>query len=84
MMHGGAVSGTYSSLQDAYNQCADRDIIQLQSATFTESPNFNLNMSVLLKGGYDSSFTFQSGLTVIHGTMTISAGTITVENLIIK
>jgi len=84
MMHDGIATGTYSSLQDAYNQCANGDIIALQSTTFTESLNFNLNMVVLLKGGYDSSFVSQTGMSIVHGTMTISAGTITVENLIIE
>jgi hypothetical protein len=84
MMHDGTATGTYSSLQDAYYQCANGDIIALQSTTFTESPNFHLDIAILLKGGYDASFDTQTGMSVIHGTVTIGAGTITVENLIIE
>jgi C1A family cysteine protease len=83
-IQGDTVVGTYSSVQDAYNHCANGDTVELQATTFTESPNFNVDMAIPLKGGYDSSFGFQTGMTTIHGTVTIAAGTITVENLIIN
>jgi hypothetical protein len=75
---------TYSTIQGAYGQCSSGDILEIQATTFNESPDFNrANVSVFLKGGYDSGFVSQVGMTAVQGTLTISAGTITVENLII-
>ncbi len=82
-VEGNTSVGTYSSIQTAYNQCVSGDIIEMQATTFNENPNFNLNFPVSLKGGYDSSFISQIGMTTVHGTLTVSAGTIRVENLII-
>ncbi len=76
--------GTYSTIQSAFNATVNDDIIEMHAMTFNESPNFHSNFSVLLKGGYDSSFSSQVGVTTIHGTLTVGAGTITVENLIVQ
>jgi C1A family cysteine protease len=83
-VQGSTVVGAYSTVQGAYNQCANGDIVKMQAATFTESPNLNLYASVFLKGGYEPAFESQTGMTTVHGTMTIVAGTIAVENLIIN
>jgi C1A family cysteine protease len=83
-VQGSTVVGAYSSVQAAYNACAGGDIVKMQAATFTESLNFNSSASVLLKGGYDLAFSSQTGMTTVHGTMTVAAGTITVEDLIIQ
>jgi hypothetical protein len=76
-------SGTpYSTIQSAYIDAANGDILEMQAITFDESPDFNrTNISVFLKGGNDSTFNSQIGMTTIHGSMNISAGTIKVENL---
>jgi C1A family cysteine protease len=82
-VQGSTVVGAYSSIQTAYTQCVDGDIIELQATTFPESPDFNANVPVLLKGGFDPAFGYQTGMTIIQGTMTISSGTVTVENVTI-
>lgn len=75
---------TYSTIQGAYSQCSGDDILEMQAVTFTEDLDFNSNISVVLEGGYDSSFTSQTGFTIVQGMMTIGSGKITVENLIIE
>jgi hypothetical protein len=75
---------TYSTLQAAYNLCSSGDILEAQATIFTEDPVFGSNISVVLKGGYDPSFGSQAGDTVIQGVVTVAAGTITIENVIIE
>jgi hypothetical protein len=75
---------TYSTIQGAYNECPSGDVLEIQAATFTENLDFSSDISVVLEGGYDSSFTSQTGLTIVQGMMTIGAGKITAENLIIE
>ncbi|MEJ2684772.1 MAG: fibronectin type III domain-containing protein [Candidatus Sulfobium sp.] len=75
---------TYSTIQGAYSQCSSDDILEMQASTFIEDLDFSSNISVFLEGGYDSSFTSQTGFTIVQGTMTITAGKIRVENLIIE
>jgi hypothetical protein len=83
-VEGSLTVGTYSTVQTAYNNSISGDTIEMQATNFNESPNFNLNISVLLKGGYDSAFGSQTGYTTITGTLTISNGTAVVDNLVIQ
>ncbi len=80
----GVTVGSYSTIQEAYNNCQDQDIIETQAITFNESPDFNLPIAVLLKGGYDPAFVSQIGKTTVQGKVTIRAGKITVDRLIIQ
>jgi hypothetical protein len=75
---------TYSTIQEAYSQCSSGDVLEMQATTFNENLDFSSNISVLLKGGYDASFTSQTGFTTVQGMMTVGAGAITVENLIVN
>jgi hypothetical protein len=62
----------------------------VQAMFLTENLSFDRsNIPVALKGGYncntyDHSFGTESGYTTLIGKLTISGGTVTVENLIIK
>jgi hypothetical protein len=35
-------------------------------------------------GGYDTNYTSRSGTTIIHGTVTITDGTVTFDNIVIQ
>ena len=78
-------SGSFQSIQAAYdNPVADGDVIQAQAIDFVESPVFGNPVSITLSGGYDPTFTSNlSSYTKIMGSLTISAGTVTIENVII-
>jgi len=85
------IVATYSHIQTAYNNCSNGDVIVMQATVFAEtafaeSPDFNspLNIAVGFQGGYDPSFGSQTGFSTIHGTLTISNGTVTVSNLILQ
>lgn len=75
---------SYAAPQAAYNAAAAGDVIQARGVDFTENLNLNRNISVFLKGGYDSAFSANSGLTVLQGILTIGTGALTVDNLAIK
>ncbi|HDZ02228.1 MAG TPA: choice-of-anchor D domain-containing protein, partial [Nitrospirae bacterium] len=79
----GATPVYYSTLQAAYNAAIDGDIIQSQAVIFTEDLNINRSISVTFEGGYDCDYTAVSGNTTINGTMTISAGTVTIGNFVL-
>jgi PKD repeat protein len=80
----GAPPSYYSSLTAAYGLASGGDTIQGRAEIFTEDLNCNRNISVTLKGGYNATFTENSGFTTISGSLAISSGTVTVENLIIQ
>jgi hypothetical protein len=58
-------------------------VVQLKTTDFTGDLNFSRGVAFTLKGGYDPGYSTNSGLTNIHGTFTISAGTVTLENIVI-
>jgi hypothetical protein len=73
-----------TSLQDAYYHAFDGDTILSQALQFNESLTIDNNISVTLEGGYDSIFTTNPSQTTINGTLTITGGTVVVENLVIQ
>jgi len=80
----------YSDVQSAYNAVVNNfnldPLIKLQALDFpNESPNFGQNIDVIISGGYDCCYDdFNDQYSTINGTLTISAGTVTVENLVLK
>ena len=84
VLSGGLPISSYSKLQDAYNAATDGDTIQAQTMVFTESLTFVANINVLLKGGYNYDFLLNPLMTTVKGVLTISGGTVTLENLIIN
>ncbi len=76
----GAVPVYYSTLQEAYDAAIDGDIIQSQDSVFLEDLYIDRNISVTFEGGYNCDYAI-SGATVLNGNMTISNGTVTMENV---
>jgi hypothetical protein len=74
----------FATLQDAYNTATTGDTIEVQTAVLTESPVFNLPISVTIQGGYNSSFSSIGGYTTISGTLSINNGTVIIGNLAIQ
>src|SRR5208337_480948 len=76
--------GTYSTIQSGYDAAGNGDTIKVYESTYGENDNFNRNVSVALTGGYDNSFSTDCSCSAITGTLTISNGTVTAENIIIQ
>ncbi len=49
--------------------------------TITENINLNRSITVTIKGGYNCGHTTSTGKTIINGNLTISNGTVTIENV---
>ena len=84
MIHG--VTDTYfQTLTQAYNSTASVNsiTIEAQSAVFKENLTLDSNINVSLLGGYDGSFSTQSGMTTLNGVLTIGHASLVADNLII-
>lgn len=73
----------YTSPQQAYNNALTGNTIISRSQTFTENLNLNLPVSVKIEGGYDTEFLNKHNYTEIQGSVTISQGSATLDNIVI-
>ena len=73
----------FATIQDAYNNATSGDLDSM-ALHFYENLTFNIDKSVALKGGYNSTFGDNPSYTTLNGSLTISNGTVTVENVIIQ
>ncbi len=79
----GTVPAYYDTVQGALDAAINGDSIQMRVQDFIETLSFNVPSSVTLSGGYDFSFDSPpSSFTSIMGSLTISAGTVTIDNII--
>jgi hypothetical protein len=75
----------FSTLQGAYDNTSSSNAIQSMALHFNESPLFNKPISITLEGGYDVNYDEpNTSYTTIDGTLTISDGTVVLENIIIQ
>jgi len=77
----------YYELQDAYDAALTGDTIQGQELVFTENLYIDDpgNKSITIKGGYDCNYNDPpAGNTVLSGNMTISNGTVIIENFVLE
>jgi hypothetical protein len=71
-----------SQFQAVYDVAGSGATIQSKVATYTGSFTAGQSKIVTIKGGYDCSFTTNSGTTIINnGNMTINSGTVTIEGI---
>jgi len=74
----------FSSLQSAYNAAADGDIIESRALSLSGNLAINLNKSVSFAGGFNCSYTSSNSSTTMQGTLTISNGSVSIENIAIE
>jgi len=77
-------SSIYTSPQHAYNNALNGHTIISRSYSFDQDLNLNLPVAVRIEGGYDEEFVNKSSYTEIQGKVTISDGTATLDNIVIK
>ena len=80
----GSTTTYANTLQSACDSAISGDTIQSQASVFSENLSLNHPVALTLKGGYTSGFTTNPGSTIISGSLTISSGTATVENIVIQ
>ena len=77
-------SATYTSIQQAYDNAQDQDIIQVQSMWYAEDCNFNRNINVTITGGYNQDFTNNSlDDFVLVGDLNITGGEVTLGKMVV-
>jgi hypothetical protein len=77
-------SNSFSTIQAAYDTCSTGTTIQIQAIDFDEYLYFGRDISITLKGGYDADYTSNLSYTTISGSLTISQGTVVLENIVIQ
>lgn len=77
----GTATTYYSTLQEAYDNSGNGEIIQAQAVHFIENLQFDMYKSVTLQGGFDPVFSYVIGNSTLDGSITVSNGSITIENL---
>ncbi|PKN95915.1 MAG: hypothetical protein CVU43_23415, partial [Chloroflexi bacterium HGW-Chloroflexi-5] len=79
------VTGSYFyTVQTAYNSAGDGNTVQITHGLFYEDILLNRNISTILKGGYNCQYDAITGYGTVNGSVTISNGSVTIANLIIK
>ena len=79
--------GTYTSIQSAYDNIVlgEFDTVRIKASDpITENLVFDKDVSIRLEGGYDGFFAGIVSATILNGRLTISAGQVTVSNIIIR
>ena len=75
----------YTEVQNAYNAASEGDTIELQDTDmYADSLNISRDVTVTIKGGYNCDYTGRTGTTTINGNLTITTGTLTLEDIVIK
>jgi subtilisin family serine protease len=74
----------YTTIQAAYNAASDGDTLQVQMRALTESPDFNLDKSLTIIGGYDCDYLNNDGVTTVKGSIDVSDGSIAIENFVLQ
>jgi hypothetical protein len=74
----------YTLIQDAFDAALGGDDILTLSSDFNEFLDFDRPVSITLQGGCSPDFDILTGCTTLNGDLTISKGTVVIENLIIK
>lgn len=80
----GVSQSYYSSIQSAFGASGVGSIVKAWGTSFTENLILSQDKILVFKGGYNEGYTSNSSRTTLNGTLTISKGTLRVENLQIK
>jgi hypothetical protein len=73
----------YPSLQSAYDHAGNRGAILVKGVTFNEDLTASSTNEITITGGYNSDYSSVTGFATLNGTLTVSNGTLTLENLVI-
>jgi hypothetical protein len=74
----------YQTLKSAYGSAPDNGVLSVRNLTFPEDFTLDRPIGITLKGGVDPDFITVNGNTILHGTLTVESGKLTLENLIIR
>lgn len=81
------LQNSFTTIQQAYDSIASGQFAKIKIKAGDQVPGdlmFDRDVTISLEGGYDHIFTNIIGDTSFYGTLTITGGSVTVSNLIIK
>jgi hypothetical protein len=81
LIHAAGGTQDVSTLQAAYDAAATGDTILLQAGTLAGPLLANRTINVMIKGGYEGTYTSACSPTSIQGLITIRAGAVRVQNI---
>jgi YD repeat-containing protein len=73
-----------STIQNAIASAGAQATIRITQETYVENVILNTPKEIILQGGWDSAFTNCLSSTTINGSLTISDGTLIIENIILQ
>lgn len=73
----------YHPLSDPIDNVQDGGEVQLKATDINGDLTFSRAITFTFNGGYSSDYMSQTGVTPIHGVLTIDAGTVIMENIAI-
>jgi hypothetical protein len=73
--------GSFSTLQEALNSANNGNVIQMRDTTIQENLNMGNPADINLSGGWNSDYATVTGVTTLHGTLTLASGSMIVSNL---
>jgi YD repeat-containing protein len=74
----------FSGIQQAITSASGASIMRITQENYIENIVLNSEQAIMLEGGWDTNFTSCSSYTTIDGSITITNGTIIIENIILK
>ncbi|MFI5295451.1 MAG: M6 family metalloprotease domain-containing protein [Thermodesulfovibrionales bacterium] len=81
----GSPPAYFHSITTAYGAAVNKDVIQMQATSYGGALAFNRTdihgLSVTLKGGYNATYSDNTGKTTVGSPLTIQSGTIIVDNI---
>jgi hypothetical protein len=76
--------GYYSTAQGVYDAMYNNETAQMHAVNFTENLLMDDNKRVKLQGGFVCDYSSSPGFTNISGSVTVRAGTVTMEDIVIR
>jgi len=74
----------FYDIQSAYDSAIDGSIIQSIASDFIGDFNIHRDINIMLEGGFDCEFTRRVGASIINGNMSVTNGSTTIDNFILK
>jgi YD repeat-containing protein len=85
VMIDGAPPHYVASIQEAFNTAVNGALFKVHAALFSEDLLLDkVGKTVTIKGGYGPTFTTQTGVTTVKGTLTIRKGGLVVDRVVIR
>jgi phage gp45-like len=74
----------YRTLLAAYGAAATNAQLLVRDVTFAEALDLNHNVTVSLRGGFDNAFSANDNFSTLQGTLTVTSGSLVLENVIVR